>query len=210
MKSIVYSFAAAVALIAPGALLAQNWELQKQSGGVSVYTRSVGDSSLKEFRAVTAVEVPPEAALAMFEDTDAFCQWFDSCGEARTVRRLSAASWVNYFVSKQPVGVSDRDMYIRVQVSREASGAILVSMSGVADFAPPAPGRVRVPRLTGVWRFAQGENGGTVVTYQVHSEPGGGVPSFVANMAVTDGPFKTLLRFRQRVAQYATVKPQSL
>ena len=195
-----------------GLLVAQNdWELVKQGNGVQVYTRQVEGSSLKEFRAIMYVDATVESAVALFEDTDNFCNWFDSCGEARTVRQIAPNQWVNYFVSEQPIGVSDRDMYIQVTVQKDdGDGSVTASMVGVPTFGPVQSGRVRVQQLRGFWRFAPQDDGRLLVIYQVHSEPGGSIPSWVANLAVTDGPLATLTNMKSQFSRYAGRDPRSI
>lgn len=158
---------------------------------------------MKEFRAVMLVDGNVDMAVALITDHTRFCEWFDRCGEARLIQTVAGGS-VNYIVSKQPAVVSDRDLYVRSILRRDpASGATTIQLEGLPQFAPAKPGLVRIPMLRGFWRFSPAGDGKIEVVYQVHADPGGGIPAFIANMNVTDSPFNTLVNFRRLLPQYA-------
>ncbi len=191
-------------LILSAALPAQGaWQLSKEGGGIRVFTRTVEGSAMKEFRAVMLVDGNVDMAVALITDHTRFCEWFDRCGEARLIQTVAGGS-VNYIVSKQPAVVSDRDLYVRSILRRDpASGAATIQLEGLPQFAPAKPGLARIPTLRGFWRFAPASDGKIEVVYQVHADPGGGIPAFIANMNVTDSPFNTLANFRRLLPQYA-------
>ncbi|MFO6080183.1 START domain-containing protein, partial [Pseudomonas aeruginosa] len=46
---------------------------------------------------------------------------------------------------------------------------------------PEEKGQIRVPKLVGEWKLQPKGQGVTEVTYQVETEPGGSIPSWLAN-----------------------------
>ncbi|MNO08734.1 hypothetical protein D3C81_2315520 [compost metagenome] len=52
--------------------------------------------------------------------------------------------------------------------------------------------------MDGLWKLVPKGAGEVEVTYQVHTEPGGSVPSWLANSFVVDAPFNTLKAMRER------------
>ncbi len=57
---------------------------------------------------------------------------------------------------------------------------------------------MRVTQVDGFWKFTPKGAGQIEVTYQVHTEPGGDVPSWLANKFVVDAPFNTLKALKER------------
>jgi hypothetical protein len=55
-----------------------------------------------------------------------------------------------------------------------------------------------VAQVDGFWKFTPKGADQIEVTYQVHTEPGGDVPSWLANKFVVDAPFNTLKALRER------------
>ncbi len=98
----------------------------------------------------------------------------------REVLRETATERWTYEQISVPV-VSDRDYVMHVTLEQPAaSGRCEVSFETVSDpLRPPRAGLVRIPDIRGSWTLTPA--GGTVkVSYQVFSDPGGGVPAFLA------------------------------
>jgi len=70
-------------------------------------------------------------------------------------------------------------------------------LEGVPTYKPEAKGYVRVAQVEGFWKLVPKGDNQTEVTYQVHTEPGGSVPSWLANKFVVDAPFNTLKALKE-------------
>ncbi|MNT73268.1 hypothetical protein D3C72_2119520 [compost metagenome] len=86
---------------------------------------------------------------------------------------------------------------MHVTTTEAADGSLTRKLEGVPKYLPEEKGFVRVAKVDGFWKL-QPKDGGTEVTYQVHTEPGGSVPSMVANKFVVDAPFNTLKALKAR------------
>ena len=80
--------------------------------------------------------------------------------------------------------------------TRAVAGAKYKAYRGVVQIKADPAGYVRVTSLKGQWRVVP-KNGGSEVTYEAQSEPGGSVPSWLANSFVVDAPLNTLKGLRQ-------------
>lgn len=86
---------------------------------------------------------------------------------------------------KTPV-VSDRDYTLRA--SRFVDGDVLKITFQTAPEAgpPPIPGYVRMPMVRGGWEVRSDGNGGSLVRYEVYTEPGGMVPALLVRDPLTE------------------------
>jgi hypothetical protein len=77
---------------------------------------------------------------------------------------------------------SDRDYVMHVKLEQPASsGHCSVAFQTEDDPAhPPVPGFVRIPVIRGHWDIFPVAPGKLSVQYRIYSEPGGGVPAFLA------------------------------
>jgi hypothetical protein len=77
---------------------------------------------------------------------------------------------------------SDRDYVMRVKLEQPASsGHCSIAFQTEEDPAhPPVPGFVRIPVIRGHWDIFPIAPGKVSVQYRIFSEPGGGVPAFLA------------------------------
>jgi hypothetical protein len=77
---------------------------------------------------------------------------------------------------------SDRDYVMHAKLEQPASsGHCSVAFQTEDDAAhPPVPGFVRIPAIRGHWDIFPVAPGKLSVQYRIYSEPGGGVPAFLA------------------------------
>lgn len=180
------------------------WELRKDKEGIKVFTRPVQGSSILEFKAEMTVDAPLDRVLELYDNADRFPEWFYQCMESRLLERRAEEGSLVYFVLDMPWPVSDRDAVYARSKSTEANGDIVFHLQQKPGAYPEQPGRVRVPYLTGGWRFHILSEKQTAITYQQHSEAGGHIPSALVNKLAVNIPFHTLRNFRELLAREQT------
>jgi len=94
--------------------------------------------------------------------------------------------------------VTPRDSVLEVTSEQGADGSLIRKLEGQPKYIPEEQGFVRVAQVEGFWKFLPLGADRTQVTYQVHTEPGGSVPSWLANKFVVDAPFNTLKALKDR------------
>ena len=180
--------------------VADDWKLRRQGDGVTVSTQPAPGFSLSASRAETRVPVAVDAVLALLSDAPSFPYWFSDCVENRVLAQLSAGERIVYVVTDAPFPVSDRDSIIRTRVAHDAvTHAVTVTMLGQPDYVPLHAGRVRVPKLEGLWTLTPISATETQVKFELRADTGGSVPAFLAERQVTSGPFATMRRLRKWV-----------
>jgi hypothetical protein len=178
---------------------AAQWRLVKDEAGIRVYLRQVPGSSFQAFRGVTRIRTDMPRLLALQDDVSAACAWIHACSEQRLLKHEGNLSWA-YSRFHTPWPVQPRDSILQVTTTRDADGRVTRTLHGVADYLPLQPGFVRVSKVEGFWSLTP-LDGEIEVVYQVHSEPGGSVPAWLANSFVVDAPFNTLQGLRQLAEQ---------
>ena len=161
------------------------WALVANRNGIEVYARSLPGSPVEEVRATTEIAAPPARVFAILLDSDRFVEFMPYIIEVRTVARDSAAVWYLYQRLSPPF-VSDRDYTLRHQSFEEPlrSRYELRWEAANEHGPPPRDGVVRVEICTGSY-LVEGLDGGTRarLTYQLHTDPGGALPKWLANRA---------------------------
>ncbi|MFZ3153928.1 START domain-containing protein [Pseudomonas sp.] len=192
-------FLGLAALLAMSGAQAAPWRLVKDEAGIQVYLQQVPGSSFQAFRGVTRIRTDMPRLLALQDDVSAACAWIHACSEQRLLKHEADLSWA-YSRFHTPWPVQPRDSILQVTTTRDADGRVTRTLRGVADYLPLQPGFVRVSKVEGFWSLIP--RGGEIeVIYQVHSEPGGSVPAWLANSFVVDAPFNTLQGLRQLAEQ---------
>lgn len=175
---------------------AEDWQLAKDEAGIKVYLSTMAGSQYKAYRAVTTINADISHLLAMQEDVKASCAWIFECQEQKMLKAAGAENWI-YARFSAPWPVTARDSVLHVSNSVAADGTVTRKLQALPDYLPKEKDFVRVSRVDGFWTLQPKAAGKVEVVYQVHMEPGGSVPSWLANSFVVDAPFNTLQAFRQ-------------
>lgn len=185
----------AVLMLGLAQVQAAQWRLVKDEAGIRVYLQQIPGSSFQAFRGVTRIRTDMPRLLALQDDVSAACAWIHACSEQRLLKHEGNLSWA-YSRFHTPWPVQPRDSILQVTTTHDADGRVTRTLLGVADYLPLQPGFVRLSKVEGFWSLTP-LDGEIEVVYQVHSEPGGSVPAWLANSFVVDAPFNTLQGLRQ-------------
>lgn len=183
------------------AAFAGEWQLVKEDekAAIRVFTRAVDGSDLKEFRGELRVHARLSSLVALVEDNSNGPHWLHLCKALELIEQYSPQQKLFYMVSDAPWPVTDRDSVFMSTLMQDDSGEVIIRMASRADDFPANDDYIRITRMTGFWQFVPQNDGGVLVVYQVHAEPGGGIPSWLSNSVVVDNPYYTLLNMAQEV-----------
>lgn len=169
---------------------ADDWKQAKNEDGIKVDLSEVAGSDYKAYRGVTLIKAPLAKVRALQEDVAGACAWIHECKSQKLLKTEGDQTWT-YTQFNTPWPVTPRDSILHVTTTQDADGSLTRKLEGVPKYLPEEKGFVRVAKVEGFWKL-QPKGNDTEVTYQVHTEPGGSVPSMVANKFVVDAPFNTL------------------
>lgn len=173
------------------AVHAEDWKQAKSEDGVTVSLADVAGSNYKAYRGTTVINASIDKIRALQEDLPNACKWIHECKVSKLLKHDGDQAWT-YTQFNTPWPVTPRDSVVHVITQQDANGGITRTLEGVPNYIPEEKGFVRVTEVQGFWKLVPKGPNSTEVTYQVHTEPGGSVPSWVANKFVVDAPFNTL------------------
>lgn len=187
---------------------ADNWTLVKEKNGIRVYTRSVEGSDFLEFKGETAVEGSVAALVAVLYDTPAAPQWLHQCSFGMTLDEISFDENYIFQLYDLPFPVSNRKLTLHAELTwlpegarletHEANTFCLEHSSWQCDRA----NGVDLPEITrsrGYYLFRRRSDTLTEVVWQLHIEPGGYIPTWLANMLIVDIPYRSLSALKRLV-----------
>jgi len=197
-----------IALLLTAPLLAHaqaaDWKLAKDKDGVQVYLSEVPGSRYKSFRGVTLVKADVSTLGHLQENLRVSCAWLYACAQMRLLKYSDEAIWV-YLDTKLPWPAAPRDLVLKVSTEETPDGGMIRHLQAAPDYIPPVKDRIRVPSVSGTWQMVPKGPKLTEVTYEMRGEPGGSVPSWLANQFVVDAPFESL-RMLKVVAEHQGVR----
>lgn len=186
-----------VSMLLAGVAQAEDWQVAKDQDGIQVSLADVTGSKYKAYRGTTVIKAPLAKIKALQEDVAGACAWIHECKQQKLLKHEGDESWT-YTQFNTPVMVDPRDSVLHVTSSVAADGSLTRKLEGVPTYIPAEKGFVRVTQVQGFWKLTPKGADSTEVTYQVHTEPGGSVPSWIANKFVVDAPYNTLKALRER------------
>jgi ribosome-associated toxin RatA of RatAB toxin-antitoxin module len=179
-----------------------DWSLRKNKSGIEVYTRSVEGSSFREFKGKTVIK---NAGLIKILDVIMDIKNYESlipdCMNPRILEQDGKYHVIQYTQTKTPFPVKNRDSIFEQSAEIDNNGKhARVVLKPLPEYIAETKEMVRIRKGTGFWDLEADENGNVSVTYQFHGDPGGDIPSWLANSFVVTHPFKTLENLKNRVA----------
>lgn len=177
------------------------WEPIYRQDGIEVHRRTVQGSRLLEFRGRGVIDAPAPRLLAVLRDAERRTEWTDRCVESRLIEQVSPRVQISYNRTSAPWPVKDRDVVLRGETQVDPAGRhVRIAFHAVTDpRAPPRPQAVRMPALRGHWLFTPIDGGRrTHAEYQVLADPGGALPTWMANLAARQLPYQTIQGMRRQ------------
>ncbi|HEX2568589.1 MAG TPA: START domain-containing protein [Polyangia bacterium] len=193
-----------LSLLAAIPVHADEWKRRSDAEDVEIYTREVPGARVHESKAVGVIDAPPQACFKMVTDFENYTRVMPYTQEAKVLAREGDKVSYFYTVVDAPL-VSSRDYTIRVvdDSAADAKGGGYHARWVIAnDKGPPPRDKVvRVAVNTGYWEFTPVDGGRqTRVTYQVLLDPGGSIPTWIADRANLSA-MKTLFKALRKAVQ---------
>jgi ribosomal protein L25 (general stress protein Ctc) len=184
-------------------LLAGGWERVFEAENLLVDRREYPGSELQEIRGVTRLQASLNAVMALLKDAAFNEHWVYRSGGARILKENGYAQAYVYGVVDAPWPIQDRDTVVRFAYRQDPDTRVItITISNFPDFLPVQEQFVRVPDFGGYWQLAPQADGWLEVTYQVHGNPGGWIPVWLANYAAVASVTRTLQNMATAVAHY--------
>ena len=179
------------------------WETVFEEADLRVQRRPYQDSPLMEVKGEVSVVASLNALMALLKDAEFNPHWVYRSGGAKILQQSGYPQAYVYGVVDAPWPMQDRDAVVRFDyVQDPVTREITVTITNYPDFVPPVSDLVRVPEFGGFWRLRPRAGGRVHVTYQVHGDPGGRVPRWLANHAAVLSVTRTLQNLPAVLGRY--------
>jgi hypothetical protein len=205
------SFAAVCAeyaeFVDESALSAHGWEFDAETGGVRTYNRKAPSSNIHEVLAKAVIDQPAERLFAVISDYDHYADFMPYVKRSESIRKENGVRWVFQHLVF-PFPISDRHYTIKLSDlrSRPKDGFYCIEWTLDKDESPKraAPG-VTPTFNDGMWILRRLEASiRTDVTYFLHTDPSGWLPSWMINMANREALPAVLQAVQERAGDHQT------
>ncbi|NRA92241.1 MAG: hypothetical protein HRU26_06070 [Psychroserpens sp.] len=193
MKKIVLGF-----LLITNMINAQsNWTLKKEAQHIKIYTRDAQNSNLKEFKAMTTVNVSSNHILKELLEAP---NYHENCEPniSYYVKEIAKDQHVFYAHKDLPWPLKDRDIVTLLTVEKIDTNTTKLVLESLPEELPSKDKTIRIRTLMGYWLLEE-HDGKTTVTQKLFLDPEGSLPPFVVNSLLIKGPYQTFKDLRSAV-----------
>lgn len=171
---------------ARGQETAAGWTLESDDEVTRVFARSTSGSRVREVLVRSTIAAPPERVLEVIADYAHYAEFMPYVEESRVVEELEGQPWL-FTQLDLPWPIGDRYYTIAIATTRTESErpSIRVEWTMVDPEQHLPVGRgVAVTVNDGYWELqATADGARTDVTYYVHTDPAGDLPTWAIDFA---------------------------
>ena len=176
------------------------WKLSRDRRDIKIYTRRVEGIAFKQYKGVVTVNASLSSVIALFEDHGAAKDWIDTCERIELVEQIAPNESITYSYNNAPWPAKDRDAVVHSVIKQDPETlTVSIVQEAISGHVPLNRKAVRVEFIEGSWTLVPLEKNRTRITYQVLTDPGGGIPAWLVNAVAISQPFNTLEGFRDLV-----------
>jgi hypothetical protein len=198
-QTFIFVLTALISLLSCAQLIGQDWQLRKENDGIKIYVKEVQSSSFDAFKAEMIVQSTPERVGFILRNQDQFSHIFPDTETLKILSRDGNRSLIQYSKTSAPWPLDDRDGIYEMTFYPLENGGFYTTGRALPDRLPEYEGIVRIRKSKSTWRAEPFANGKVRIIYEVEAEPGGTIPDWLANSAITEIPYRTMSALRKEL-----------
>ena len=169
-----------------------NWKLSKNKDGIQVYQRDSKTSDFKSIKVECILEGNFEKLIAIINNVTHYKDWVYNNKTASLLKRISAYEFYYYTEAYLPWPLDNRDAVMHTKITRDSLNRFLkINSVAVPGFVAQKAGKVRIMRSDINWYVTRVSSNNMHITYTFETDPGGGVPAWLANSFADKGPYES-------------------
>jgi hypothetical protein len=179
-----------------------SWNLVNDEDGIEVFTRTSENSNVKEIRIICTVKTSMEQMTKFLSRVPLYTDWVYKCNSSLLLKQKSQSEFSYYITLDFPFPFDDRDLMVDSKHSLDPITGVYHSSSVVSkNTALPNDEFVHISEFESRWEITPQKQGMLLVDYTALSNPGGDIPVWLVNLAITKGPKETMKNFIRMVEE---------
>ena len=187
----------------------EDWSLKKDKNNIKVFTRKTKNFKVDEIKVECEFEGRVSQLVAVLLDVNKHYEWVYKASKSQLLQKNGNTDLFFYTEIQAPWPFLNRDLIAHLKLTQNSSNKIItVEANGVNDFIPDKKHIVRVRYSRANWIITPLANKKFKIDYRVQIDPGDGVPAWILNLFIANGPYDTFLKLREQIQlpQYLNAK----
>jgi hypothetical protein len=164
----------------------ESWEEAYTKNETIIYTRTT-ESGIKEFKAITTMNVSMKTILAVMVDYKSHPDWMRAMKDCELVQQVTPRTRYLYYSIDMPWPLWDRDLVSKSTFYPQKNGSVLMKMQATPTVKSNDEDHVRIIDSEGYWLVTPISSNKTKIVYQYKADPVG-IPSTLVNMFLLEAP----------------------
>lgn len=179
----------------------ENWEKVKEAEGISVYTKNVEGSDFKAFKSTTVLKAELASFVALILDVQALENWGYKLKRTELLKSSGDTLRIYFAEVKAPFPYSNRYGIYRNSFNWNASESKLrIAIELLEDYSYNDEGLVLITGK-GYWEATVLPSGELSLVFEMHVNPGKGIPGWLSNLFADETPFETMRSLKAELGQ---------
>ncbi len=175
-----------------------SWKKKYEKSGISVYLRDSDKTPFKELMVETTVSATVSSVVFLIMDVNNHSNWMYANKGAKHLKDINDFEWIYYNISEAPWPVSNRDVVSKAKLIVSGQ-SVRLKVKGIPNYIPETKGNVRVQYINSFWDFIYISPKSTKVKLQMSVNLGGGIPPWLVNAVIDNGPYQTFLNMKEQL-----------
>jgi hypothetical protein len=182
----------------------QNWQLNKETEGIKVYSAPVANSNVKAIKVECDFNAGAAQLVAVLLDVKTCTEWVYSTKLCTLLKHVSPTELYYYSEVNIPWPAQNRDFVAHLTVTQNPETKVIyVDGPAVPGMVPVKKGIIRIDHSVGKWVITPVAENRTHVVYTLQVDPAGAIPAWLVNMFAAEGPTQSFKKLRLQLQKPA-------
>jgi len=179
-----------------------NWEYEKTSEGIVVWTRTIEDNNFKAYKLEATLDASLKSTLALLSDLEKMTEWYDRVSKLKIIDQINPKEAKYYLEIGLPWPVKDRYAIAQCKFDIIHDKKAILEVWLVDEDIKKETSKVKMSQLSSRWILEEKTEGITSIIQTGHMDPAGSLPAWLTNRGITESPIKSIKAMRKRVKDY--------
>lgn len=182
-------------------LTASHWQLIDEQDSIRVFVKD-NPNGYKSVRMMLNIHGSLENLQARLQDVKGYTDWVYRCISSTQLSKAGDSILEYQVITDFPFPFKDRILTVRSSQKMDDTG-ILYSQSSAVPIIDTHDQYAVIHHFTSLWKINPISPDKLSIVYEVTTEPGGDIPVWLYNMAVEQGPLKTMKNLKYLIEEPA-------
>ena len=183
----------------PSAQAGPQWVIRKDKDGIKIYTAKLPNESFRAVKVECFMNATADQLLAVLLDINNNHEWVYKTIASEIVKPISDRELIYHAQMECPWPFSNRDIIAHLKIARQSPSVITISSQAKPDLLPTEEDVVRIRSSKAQWTITDMKDQVIKVEYTIQFDPGGNIPPWLLNLFITDGPYESFRKMKERV-----------